>query len=101
MKNNSMAQQLRNEIESIEASKNKYFFFGFILGWLPFLIVLLLINIFISSNVSIIKYTLLVVSLITATANAFILRFTTYSRLMELFNLKYNLDYNKIKKEFI
>ena len=101
MKDNSIAQQLRNDIQSIEASKNKYFFFGFVLGCLPFLFISLFINMFSAGNLTILKYTLLVASLITAIANAFILRSTTYSRLMELFNLKYNLDYNKIKKELI
>jgi hypothetical protein len=100
MKDNSIDKQLIEEINSIESSKNKYFTLGFILGIVPFLLIILVLNIFVTKNISILKYTLLVASLITATINAFFLRFTTYNRLIEFFNLKYNLDYNKIKKDF-
>lgn len=100
MKDNSIEQQLKTDIENIEAAKNKYFLFGFILGCIPFLLVIFILNISSKNDISILQYTLLVASLITATVNAFILRSTTYSRLIEFFNLKYNLDYNKIKKEF-
>lgn len=100
MKDNSIEQQLKTDIENIEAAKNKYFLFGFILGCIPFLLVIIILNISSKNDISILQYTLLVASLITATVNAFILRSTTYSRLREFFNLKYNLDYNKIKKEF-
>lgn len=100
MKNNSIEQQLKTDIENIEAAKNKYFLFGFILGCIPFLLVIIILNISSKNDISILQYTLLIASLITATVNAFILRSTTYNRLIEFFNLKYNLDYNKIKKEF-
>ena len=96
MKDNSIALQLKNDIDNIESSKNKYFTIGFVLGCLPFLLIILFIN----DNLPILKNILLVASLITATLNAFILRFTTYSRLKEFFNLKYDLDYNKVKEEF-
>ena len=101
MKDNSIALQLRNDIEKIESSKNKYFLFGFIIGCIPFIIIILLLNSSSNNNFTILKNTLLVASLITATTNAFILKSTTYSRLKEFFNLKYNLDYNKIKKELL
>ena len=99
MKDNSIALQLKNDIDNIESSKNKYFFYGFIIGSLPFILIICFINNYSNDNLSILTNILLVASLITATLNAFILRFTTYSRLKEFFNLKYDLDYNKIKEE--
>lgn len=101
MKDNNMIEQLKNEITYIETSKNKYFLLGFILGITPFVLLLIIFNMFNSPNTyNIFTQTILIAALFTATINAFILKYKSYNRLIEFFNLKYNLDYNKIKKEF-
>lgn len=58
---------------NIEIMKNKYFFIGFIVGIIPFVIVLTTL----STNrfPSIFKMTLIIVALITATINGYILRY--------------------------
>ena len=101
MKNNNMIEQLKNEITYIETSKNKFFLLGFLLGITPFLLVLIIFNLFNTPNTyNIFTETILISAFITATINAFLLKHKSYNRLIEFFNLKYNLDYNKIKKSF-
>lgn len=101
MKDNSMIEQLKNEITYIETSKNKYFLLGFILGITPFVLLLIIFNMFNEPNTyNIFTQTILIAALFTATINAFILKHKSYNRLIEFFNLKYNVDYNKIKKSF-
>lgn len=101
MKDNSMIEQLKNEITYIETSKNKYFLLGFILGITPFVLLLIIFNMFNAPNTyNIFTQTILIAALFTATINAFILKHKSYNRLIEFFNLKYNVDYNKIKKSF-
>lgn len=100
MKDNSMIKQLKNDINTIESSKNKYFLLGFILGITPYIIILLITNIYSNGSFNIFTQTILIAAFTTATINAFILKKKSYQRLIEFFNLKYNLDYNKIKKSF-
>lgn len=100
MKDNNMIEQLRNEITYIETSKNKYFLLGFLLGITPYILILIIINIYSNNVFNSFTQTLLIAAFITATINAFVLKNKSYQRLIEFFNLKYNLDYNKIKKSF-
>lgn len=58
---------------SIEIMKNKYFFIGFIVGIMPFVILLTMLSI--NRFPNIFKLTLIVVALITATINGYILRY--------------------------
>lgn len=58
---------------NIEIMKNKYFFIGFIVGIIPFVILLTMLSIDRFPNIF--KATLIIVALITATINGYILRY--------------------------
>ena len=58
---------------NIEIMKNKYFFIGFIVGIMPFVILLTMLSI--NGFPNIFKMTLIVIALITATINGSILRY--------------------------
>ena len=86
---------LKEEINLIENKKNKYFIIGLILGFIPYLIILIVCN---TLNVSTsFKEILIIMGLITAIFNAYILSNQVFKRLIEFFNLKYDTDYYKIK----
>lgn len=58
---------------NIEIMKNKYFFIGFIVGIIPFVILLTMLSI--NRFPNIFKATLIIVALITVTINGYILRY--------------------------
>ena len=58
---------------NIEIMKNTYFFIGFIVGIIPFVILLTMLSI--NRFPNIFKATLIIVALITATINGYILRY--------------------------
>lgn len=58
---------------NIEIMKNKYFFIGFIVGIIPFVILLTMLSI--NRFPNIFKAALIIVALITATINGYILRY--------------------------
>ena len=94
--NNNIEQQLKKDIDTIETAKSKYFFIGFITGCIPFIILILWLKHNNINNILIEIITL--TAFITGTLNAFILKETVYNRLINFFNLKYNINYKQIKK---
>lgn len=100
MKDNNKEQQLKEEIINIEATKNKYFLIGFILGCVPFILMVLLIKYFYQYELYSLIQMILIMALITSITNAFILKNRVYKRLIYYFNIKYDLNYYQIKKEF-
>ena len=94
MINNNDLQQAINNIEN---KKSKYYLIGFILGIIPYLIIFIfakLINIS-SSFINI----LIIFAVITAFVNAHVLSNQIFKRLIEFFNIKYNINYLDIRKE--
>lgn len=90
-------KDLQQAINNIENKKNKYYLIGFILGIMPYLFIIMfakLINVS-SSFINI----LIVFAIITAFANAHILSNQIFKRLIEFFNIKYNINYLDLKKE--
>ena len=94
MINNNDLQQIINNIEN---KKNKYYLIGFILGIIPYLFILVFAKI-INISSSFINV-LIIFGIITAFVNAHILSNQIFKRLIEFFNIKYNINYLDIKKE--
>lgn len=100
MKHNNMEQQLENDINIIETSKNKYFLIGFVLGCIPFIIIIIFLKTFSNNDINALIEILIITALITAIINAFTLKQFVYQRLINFFNIKYNIDYQHVKKSF-
>ena len=84
------------EINNIEYAKKKYFFIGFMISFIPYLLVLIIAS---SMNVSsLFIYMIIAFTVITCIANAFILSNYTYKKLIEFFENKYEGNYKEIKE---
>lgn len=85
--------KLINMVYTIENKKKTYFFIGFLIGILPFIIVYNILN-----KESLFKNIILVFGLITATINSLYLKNKSYTIMKYLFSNTYNQDYTKLKE---
>ncbi len=90
---------LLREINNIEYAKKKYFFIGFIISFIPYLLVLLIASKAYVSNIFI--YTIIILTVISCITNGFIVSNNIYKRLIEYFEFKYDTNYKEIKKSII
>lgn len=64
---------------SIDILKNKYFFIGFIVGIIPFIILLIILSGY--KNFNSYKYVIIIISLITSLLNGYILKTNALAKL--------------------
>ena len=64
---------------NIDILKNKYFFIGFIVGIIPFMILLIILSGY--KNFNSYKYVIIIISLITALINGYILKINVLAKL--------------------
>lgn len=74
MKESNKDIQQINFLNNIEASKNKYFFIGFLIAIIPFIIVSSIINLFKNGNLNTFTNVFFVLSVIISLINGFYLR---------------------------
>ncbi|HOB25876.1 MAG TPA: hypothetical protein PLB45_01185 [Bacilli bacterium] len=92
------------EINNIENSKSKYAFTGFLVGIIPFFILVIIIYL---AKVNIqdidegFKSILSIGAIITSLLNAVILSNMAYKKLISFFEWKYNCNYKEIKDALI
>ena len=84
------------EINNIENAKTKYFFWGFIISLIPYSLILLVADKLNASSTFI--YTIIVVTILSSIANAFILSSNIHNQLISFFENKYETDYKTIKE---
>lgn len=64
---------------NIDILKNKYFFIGFIVGIIPFIILLIILSGY--KNFNSYKYVIIIISLITSLLNGYILKANALAKL--------------------
>lgn len=64
---------------NIDILKNKYFFIGFIVGIIPFIILLIILSEY--KNFNSYKYVIIITSLITSLINGYILKINVLAKL--------------------
>ncbi len=82
------------EIKNIKRYKIKYFFIGFIVGIIPYSIIILIIS---NNNINIdniIRSMIAIVSISTGFINAIILSNVAYKKLLSFLEFRYQIDYN-------
>jgi hypothetical protein len=84
------------EINNIENAKGKFFFIGFMVSLVPYVLVLMIASKLNASNGII--YTILAFTVISCVFNAFMLSHNIHNKLIEFFENKYECSYKEIKE---
>lgn len=89
-----MDSNYEKEIKNIKRYKIKYFFIGFLVGVIPYTIIVLIINKYNICIDDIIRNMIAVVSISTGFINAIALSNVAYKKLLSFLNFRYQIDYN-------
>lgn len=89
---------IKKDIEEISNAKFKYFLIGIITSLIPYSIILLIINNYSYGSTSL-KEIIIVFGILTTIINAFALSKMARNKLIDYFNLKYNITYKEAKNE--